>query len=160
MMRSSPTLAETVGAFDANEFVDDPVWVLRWSCHQFARNDWDEQPHFHRSYLLATSPPLVGHTGWDAFFAALADYLADRDRLPAPEWIYQPDRYNHGDVFYPGWGRVNPPIEVKAALVAENPAEWFTDRGVGLELSSLPSGHGKHIAPKSRTELHANRLVG
>ena len=43
---SKPTIAELVSSFvETGEFETDPVWVVRWTLNQFARNDFDTFDH-------------------------------------------------------------------------------------------------------------------
>lgn len=143
------TLAELVDQFiEDHEFEHDPRWVSRWSLRQFARNDFDTFDREHRQTALDPAPQLVGHPGWDGFFAALADFLAQRDELIVPAWVNEPERQNTGPMFYPGVDESK--REAVGRLVAADPAPWFTDRGVGLALSELPSGMGKHVKAKLR----------
>lgn len=142
--QSKPTLAELVQHFIANdELTQDPAYVLRWTLRQFARNDFDTLDRPHRQHTLDPAPPLTGHSGWDAFFAALADYLAQRDSLQTPQWVNQTERCNNSSIFYPANSH-RPPL-LMAQLIKDDPAPWFTTRGVGLSLSELPSGQGKDV---------------
>ena len=143
IVHSKPTLAELVAHFlTADELTSDPAYVVRWTLRQFARNDFDTFDRSHRQRAIDPAPPLTGHCGWDGFFAALADYLAQRDALHTPQWVNQTERSNPGPTFYPADnGR---PAHVTARLI-DDPAPWFSQRGVGLSLSELPSGQGKHV---------------
>lgn len=49
--------------------------------------------------VFAVEPPRTGSTRIDAAFAALADYLAERDRWQAPAWARNPARRTSG--WYP-----------------------------------------------------------
>lgn len=144
IVNSRATLAELVQDFiDDGEFENDPRWVVRWTLNQFARNDYDTFDRHMRQTALDDPPPIVGHAGWDGFFAALADYLTERDNLIRPDWLDDKTRRNTGPVFYPANNHRN--HEHLQQRLAQDPAPWFTERGVGLVLRSLPSGHGKHI---------------
>ena len=143
IVQSKPTLAELVADFiAADELTQDPTYVVRWTLRQFARNDFDTFDPSYRQQALDPAPPLTGHSGWDAFFAALADYLAQRDSLQTPGWVNQPERCNNSSTFYPA--NSHRPPELMAELITE-PAPWFITRGVGLSLSELPSGQGKDL---------------
>lgn len=144
IVHSKPTLAELVTDFiAADELTQDPTYVVRWTLRQFARNDFDTFDRAHRQKALDPTPPLTGHPGWDAFFAALADYLAQRDSLQTPQWVNQTQRSNNSSTFYPA--NSHRPPHLMAELIKDDPAPWFITRGVGLTLSELPSGQGKDV---------------
>lgn len=143
-MHGAPTLAGLVNDFlAADELTKGPAYVVRWTLRQFARNDFDTLDRTHRQHAIDSAPPLTGHGGWDAFFAALADYLAQRDTLQTPQWVNQTQRSNSGPTFYPA--NSHRPAHLMAQLIKDNPAPWFITRGVGLSLSELPSGQGKDV---------------
>jgi hypothetical protein len=50
--------------------------------------------------VFAVEPAPTGSTDVDAAFAALADYLAERDGWPAPAWAADPAR--RADGWYAG----------------------------------------------------------
>ena len=81
--------------------------------------------------------------GWDGFFPGIADYLICRDDLERPGWVDDESRRNDGAMFYPANDRRDRVL--MAARLADDPAPWFVDRGVGVVLRSLPSGEGKHV---------------
>jgi transcriptional regulator with XRE-family HTH domain len=56
--------------------------------HRFQRGDPDD-----RRRMIAAPPPDTGDPRWNAFLAALAEWLAVRARLPTPAWAHEPDRY-------------------------------------------------------------------
>ena len=144
IVHSKPTLAELVKHFITNdELTQDPIYVVRWTLRQFARNDFDTFDRPRRQTALDPAPRLTGHSGWDAFFAALADYLAQRDSLQTPQWVNQPERCNNSSTFYPA--NSHRPPHLMAELIKDDPAPWFITRGVGLTLSELPSGQGKDV---------------
>ena len=144
IVQSQPTLALLVAEFvNDNELSNDPAYVLRWTLNQFARNDFDTFDPQMRQAAIETAPPSTGHPGWDAFFAALADYLAQRDNLTAPRWIDEPSRSNAGSMFYPANDQRDP--DAMKRWLENDPAPWFTKRGVGIVLRALPSGEGKHV---------------
>ncbi len=141
---SKPTLFELVDGFiEDDDFEGDPAFVVRWTLNQFARNDFDTFNNEMRDTALRQAPPLIGHPGWDAFFAGLADYLSQRDDLEQPSWVSDPDRHNAGDMFYPANNHRDP--DAMNRWLSHDPAPWFTDRGVGIVLRALPSGKGKHV---------------
>ena len=141
---SASTLQGLVAEFIKDDQIGaDPLWVVRWTLNQFARNDYDTLDISMRQQAIDASPPLTGHSGWDGFFAGIADYLIQRDGLNRPDWVDEDSRRNNGDMFYPANNNRDP--ELMAARLAADPAPWFVDRGVGIVLRSLPSGKGKHV---------------
>lgn len=144
IVRSKPTLAELVASFVADDELEkDPKFVVRWTLNQFARNDFDTFDAPMRQAAIEPAPELIGHAGWDAFFAALADYLAHRDDLLRPAWTQEYGRHNRGPMFYPANNTRDP--DAMARWLAHDPAPWFVDRGVGIVLRALPSGKGKDV---------------
>lgn len=57
----------------------------------------DDFYHFeHRDVrrgAIAARPEPCGDARFDAYLAALAEYLAMRHRLPVPDWVYDDDRF-------------------------------------------------------------------
>lgn len=43
--------------------------------------------------MIETRPPSTDSPRWDAFVAALAEWLAVRHRLRVPAWVHEPNRY-------------------------------------------------------------------
>ncbi|RZS39123.1 hypothetical protein EV193_104336 [Herbihabitans rhizosphaerae] len=80
--------------------------------------------------MWETEPPATGHAGVDASFAALAEYLADRDGWAAPEWSNDPAR-----VAEPPWYVTDLPRQRERADV-ESP-EPFRRRGVFITADGL-----------------------
>lgn len=79
--------------------------------------------------VFADEPPRTGSTQLDAAFAALADYLADRDGWPAPAWAYDP--YRRTEAWYPAVPKI-----FHAVADSESPAA-FRQRGILITGRSL-----------------------
>lgn len=104
------------------------TWPVRRSSElvrRFNRGDTDT-----RRRMLAAEPPGTGDPRWDAFVAALAEWLAVRSQVPAPAWVYRTDRYLSA-----GWW-VSPMASIRAWQYAGSPAA-FQDRGVYIHRESL-----------------------
>ena len=137
------SLASLVSRFvNAGEF-DDEAFVLRWSLNQFARNEWDELTFDEKAQALRVRPQPCGSKRWDAFFAALAEYLAVSSGVPVPGWVHDLDRVVVGERWFPGRAGDR---ERASRRVDRDPAPWFVSRNIGLEMRALPSGKGKHVA--------------
>jgi transcriptional regulator with XRE-family HTH domain len=107
---------------------DDQTWPVRRASelvHRFDRADPES-----RQRMLAAEPPEIGDPRWDAFVAALAEWLAVRSQLPAPEWVYRPKRYLSA-----GWW-VSPMSSMRAWQYAGSPAS-FQSRGIYIHRESL-----------------------
>ena len=46
-----------------------------------------------RARAIAEAPPLTGEPRFDAYLAALAEYVAVHHRLSRPPWACEPDRF-------------------------------------------------------------------
>ncbi len=67
--------------FGILQTLDDYTSVVRRGGHHLAAG------------VFADEPPRTGAAQIDAAFAALADYLADRDDWPTPAWASDPSRH-------------------------------------------------------------------
>lgn len=106
----------------------DQAWPVRKAAElagRFRRADPDTQRR-----MIAAEPPETGDPRWDAFLAALAEWLAVRADLPTPPWTLQSDRYLRR-----GWW-VTPMTSMRAWEYAGSPAS-FQSRGVYLHRDSL-----------------------
>jgi transcriptional regulator with XRE-family HTH domain len=83
-----------------------------------------------RQRMISAEPPDTGDPGWNAFVAALAEWLAVRAGVPTPEWAHRPDRY-----LGRGWW-VTDLEGMRAWEYAGSPAA-FQQRGVYLHRASL-----------------------
>lgn len=83
-----------------------------------------------RSRMISAEPPTTGDDQWDAFVAALAEWLAVQAGDPAPPWAYHKDRFLER-----GWW-VTPMESMRAWEYAGSPAS-FRIRGVYLHRDSL-----------------------
>lgn len=79
--------------------------------------------------VFTTPPPLSGSANVDAGFAALADFLADRDSWSAPAWTSDPTRRTHG--WYPAV-----PSIFRAEADRDSPRA-FRERGIFITQASL-----------------------
>jgi transcriptional regulator with XRE-family HTH domain len=106
----------------------DQTWPVRRASelvHRFSHADADS-----RQRMLAAEPPEIGDPRWDAFVAALAEWLALQGRMPTPTWVYQPKRYLPA-----GWW-VSPMPSMRAWQYAGSPAS-FQNHGVYIHRESL-----------------------
>jgi len=71
-----------------------------------------------RASMLAEEPPSLGNACADAYFAAVAEHLALRDRLPVPVWTSAPGRFLHRP-FFPGGLE-----SLKATMLKESPVAF------------------------------------
>jgi transcriptional regulator with XRE-family HTH domain len=106
----------------------DQTWPVRKAAElagRFRRADPDTQRR-----MIAAEPPETGDPRWDAFLAALAEWLAVRADLPTPSWALDGDRYLRR-----GWW-VTPMTSMRAWEYAGSPAA-FQSHGVYLHRDSL-----------------------
>jgi len=80
--------------------------------------------------MIAAEPPTTDDPHWDAFLGALAEGLAVRAGLPAPEWTHKDRRYLRR-----GWW-VTPMKSMRGWEYAGSPAA-FQSHGVYLHCDSL-----------------------
>jgi transcriptional regulator with XRE-family HTH domain len=80
--------------------------------------------------MITARPPLIGDPRWDAFVAALAEWLAVQAGLPAPAWVRDDSRYLRR-----GWW-VTPMDSMHAWEYAGSPVS-FQSHGVYLHRDSL-----------------------
>ncbi len=83
-----------------------------------------------RLRMISAEPSAIGDARWDAFVAALAEWLAVRAGMSAPDWTHHANRYLHE-----GWW-VTPMVSMRAWEYAGSPASFQT-RGVYLHRDSL-----------------------
>jgi len=74
-------------------------------------------------------PPSTGSAEVDAAFAALADFLAERDGWPAPAWAHETSRV--AEAWFP-----SVPAIFREDALRESPRA-FRDRGIFITASSL-----------------------
>lgn len=79
--------------------------------------------------VFTDEPPRTGSAQLDAAFAALAEYLADRDGWPTPAWASDPSRRT--EAWYPAV-----PAIFRADADQESPAA-FRRRGILITARSL-----------------------
>lgn len=93
--------------------------------HRFQAADVDQQRR-----MIVAEPPRIGDARWDAFVAALAEWLAVRSGLEVPAWVHNDNRYlRHG------WW-VTPMESMRAWEYAGSPVS-FQSHGVYLHRESL-----------------------
>ncbi len=80
--------------------------------------------------VFTDEPPRTGSVHLDAAFAALADYLANRDGWPAPAWVSDPSRRT-ATAWYPAV-----PAIFRTDADKESP-EAFRRRGILITARSL-----------------------
>ncbi|MGK2957546.1 MAG: helix-turn-helix domain-containing protein [Acidimicrobiales bacterium] len=102
-----------------------PVRKAAELAHRFHHGD----DHTRRR-MIAAEPPTTGDVRWDAFVAALAEWLAVQADDHVPRWAYDAARYLHF-----GWW-VTPMKAVHAWEYAGSPAS-FQHRGVYIHRDSL-----------------------
>lgn len=92
-------------------------------CFQVASDD-------QRGRMIEAEPPPVGDPQWDAFLAALAEWMAVRSGTHVPAWVHKSARY----LPYGWW--VTPMKSMRAWEYAGSPAS-FQIRGVYVHRDSL-----------------------
>lgn len=106
----------------------DRTWPVRRAAELTARFQGADDPT--RRRMLAAEPPSTGAPEWDAFVAALAEWLAVKVGTSAPGWATNRDRYlRHG------WW-VTQMESMRAWEYAGSPAS-FHNHGVYLHRDSL-----------------------
>ena len=106
----------------------DQTWPVRKAAelaHRFHSSDRDA-----RRRMITAEPPKTGDPHWDAFLAALAEWLAVRAGDPVPSWARNEDRYLHS-----GWW-VTTMKSMRAWEYAGSPAS-FQSHGVYIHRDSL-----------------------
>ncbi len=83
-----------------------------------------------RAAMLAPEPPIGPDARMNAYLAATAEHLAQREHLPVPRWTWQPERFLHRP-FFPGGLE-----SLKAILLAQSPAA-FRRRMIFVEADPL-----------------------
>lgn len=64
----------------------------RWSLLLEFLEEYDHEPTNDHPLLVDAEPAGTGDARWDALFAGIAEWLAARDRFPAPPWVGRPER--------------------------------------------------------------------
>lgn len=80
--------------------------------------------------VFKVEPPLTGHSGLDAAYAALACWLAERDGWATPSWAHQASRIARP------WWFVSESAYGRAWAMVESPGE-FRIRGIFITKSAL-----------------------
>lgn len=106
----------------------DATMPVRRAAELAARFETSDVEARHR--MINAEPPAIGDARWEAFVAALAEWLAIRAAMTAPDWVHHADRYLHES-----WW-VTPMASMRAWEYAGSPASFQT-RGVYLHRDSL-----------------------
>jgi transcriptional regulator with XRE-family HTH domain len=106
----------------------DRTWPVRKAAELVKRFRGVDDATRHR--MIAAEPPGTGDSRWDAFVAALAEWLAVQSGLATPAWATKRDRY-----LREGWW-ITPMASMQAWEYAGSPAS-FQNRGVYLHRDSL-----------------------
>ncbi len=93
--------------------------------------EYRHEPPEEREWLLKESPPSTGVRGWDAFLAALAEHLTQRDGYPPPSWVFDDLRLDGG-----GWALDGGLPSRRADAIAVAPPV-FRRRRVYVDLRDL-----------------------
>jgi len=104
------------------------VWPVRRAAELVRRFHGADEAG--RRRMITAEPRPTGSPQWDAFVAALAEWLAVQARLPVPAWARGRDRYLRR-----GWW-VTPMRSMRAWEYAGSPAS-FQSHGVYLHRDSL-----------------------
>ena len=125
--RTITGLAQTIEADLDRDRDDRTVSVRRAS--EFAARFGRSDPLTQHS-MIQSQPPLVGDAHWDAFLAALVEWLAVRHGVDVPAWAHDPSRY-----LEEGWWVTTMP-SLHTWEFAGSPAS-FQGHGVYLHRDSL-----------------------
>jgi len=64
----------------------------RWLLLLEFLEEYEHEPVPSRAVLLRAEPPGTGDDHWDALLAGVAEWLATRDDVTAPDWVHSPRR--------------------------------------------------------------------
>jgi hypothetical protein len=104
-------------------------------------DSFETMPSSTRSQSLADEPLAVGIVE-DAYLAALAEHLSERDREPAPAWTEKPERFLHEPFFAGGLE------SLKAILIVESPSA-FRRRLIFISADGLSRPHRAMVDDES-----------
>lgn len=107
---------------------NDCTWPIRKAAELVTRFRHADPEGRHR--MITAEPPSTGDQRWDAFVAAVAEWLAVQHGLEAPAWVYHYNRYLRR-----GWW-ITPMTSLRAWEYAGSPAS-FKNRGVYVHRESL-----------------------
>lgn len=107
---------------------NDRTWPVRKAAELVTRFHYADPES--RQRMITAEPPSTGDQRWDAFVAAVAEWLAVRYGLEVPAWAYHHSRYLRR-----GWW-ITPMMSMRAWEYAGSPAS-FKNRGVYLHRESL-----------------------
>lgn len=69
----------------------DFSWPVRKAAELAQRFHNSDAETRHR--MIAAEPPLLGDPRWDAFLAALTEWIAVKEQFPTPSWVWKKHRY-------------------------------------------------------------------
>ncbi len=99
----------------------DPwLWI-----RQFLDDFYNAAPET-RAAMIAERPDLTGEPRFDAYLAALAEYLAVHYELPVPAWVEEPER------FLEQWWFPTQFRSLHAMAIVQSPAS-FRRRGIFVD---------------------------
>lgn len=107
---------------------DDRTWPVRKAAELVTRFRRADPGTRHR--MITAEPPSTGDQRWDAFVAAVAEWLAVQHEVEVPDWAYNRNRYLRR-----GWW-ITPMASMRAWEYAGSPAS-FKNRGVYIHRESL-----------------------
>jgi transcriptional regulator with XRE-family HTH domain len=125
--RTITGLAQTIEA-DLRQDPEDCTVPVRRAA-EFAAHFDRSEPSTEQS-MIRPRPPRTGDAHWDAFLAALVEWLAVGHGVDVPEWVHDPSRY-----LKEGWWVTTMP-SMHAWEFAGSPAS-FQSHGVYLHRDSL-----------------------
>jgi hypothetical protein len=91
---------------------------------------WDKAPRERRPVMIEREPPPTGDRRFDAFIAALVEYVTAREFEPAPAWVDGPDR------FLDRWWFMSGIRSLEADAIVHSPVS-FKRHGVFITQGSL-----------------------
>ncbi|MGH2744420.1 MAG: helix-turn-helix domain-containing protein [Thermoleophilaceae bacterium] len=104
------------------------TWPIRKTAELVTRFRHADPDKRHR--MITAEPPSTGDQRWDAFVAAVAEWLAVQHGLETPGWAHNRNRYLRR-----GWW-ITPMASMRAWEYAGSPAS-FKNRGVYVHRESL-----------------------
>lgn len=106
---------------ELNRTDGDPwLWI-----RQFLDDFYAASPE-NRATMIAERPALTGDSRFDAYLAALAEYLAVHYQLPVPAWVEEPER------FLEQWWFPTQFKSLHALAIVQSPAS-FKRRGIFVD---------------------------
>jgi hypothetical protein len=88
MTTFTPMTIQRLAAHLADEADVDRRWLFLLEFLE----EYHHEPATRHQSLVEAEPAGTGDAHWDALLAGIAEWLAARDRLPAPAWVAAPER--------------------------------------------------------------------